>query len=681
MTPIWTKLGKTREQYIAENVARNTGATKPTNVVAPMVASLTPDTTPPLQGRNLTKEQEAMTKLGVSGTRATALMQNPLFAKQVYEMVYTPQELLNVKEYNDIKAQDDQRSQLQQKTQQMQMNSPNAMLALEDALRTKNDIGQQALGESELFKQAGLSRNVFNLQQSLSQNLNDMSQRYGSFTNALSRVSGAMTNQYQGLVSSYKNLTDEYQNQYAALNQTLDKIAQHDEAMSLAEKEAELQKNVEEFKSKLENDKNRFQPVADPVLGGMWTFDKVTGKYTKQGDNIQIGTGGESAVAPSGQIVSQVIGGNNVTADQAVISALAKADAEMFAETGKHIIVNSSNRTTEQQQSLYDAYQNGTGGRAVSPEDSMHTKGLGIDVTNWEEAKPYLNRNGIAGGGLIPGDANHFSLAGTEFGNTAASIAQAPSILGQSNIVASTGGQGVIPATQKTLTPADVHKLAVKAGYDPKKEAQVVDQFNRTGQIPDELVQVRQYGKILSAADKVQADAFSSINTKIKILEDNLKLVPGGNADDFMGAVKNTADMKWLELQARMFKYPPDVANYLSTRDGMSATFARAGGEKGALSEGDINRAVALLPEITDSLTLRNKKLSTLKKVMSAMNKDYTNSDTDVLTEIKSLLSIPLEDGNKVEYKGGGRPEAISILNSQGLPVTDENINMIINSK
>ena len=264
--------------------------------ITPAIASLEPDTTPPLQGRNLAKEQEAMTKLGVSGARATALMQNPLFAKQVYEMAYSPQELPNVKEYNDINAQDDQRLQLQQKTQQMQQNSPNAMLALEDALRTKNDIGQQALGESELFKKAGLSGNVFNLQQSLSQNLQDMSARYGSFTNALSRVSSAMANEYQGLSSSYKTLTDEYKNQYAQLNETLDKIAQHDEAMSLAEKEAQLQQDTLAFKSKLDNEALRYSTVAD-MTGGVWIFDKISGGYRKMDPN---GAPGTSFSSPSG---------------------------------------------------------------------------------------------------------------------------------------------------------------------------------------------------------------------------------------------------------------------------------------------------------------------------------------------------------------------------------------------
>ena len=658
--------------------------------IQPQIASLTPDTTPPLQGRNLAKEQEAMTKLGVSGARATALMENPLFAKQVYEMAYTPQELPNVKEYNDIKANEDQRSQLQQKTQQMQQNAPNAMLALEDALRTKSDIGQQALGESELFKSAGLSGNVFNLQQSLNQNLQDMSARYGSFTNALSRASSAMANQYQGLSSSYKTLTDEYQNQYAALNQTLDKIAQHDEAMSLAEKEAQLQQDVLKFKSKLDDNTSRFQPVVDPVLGGLWTFDKVTGKYTRQGDAIPTGTqaGGESASAGTTQTAA--VSNNNPGNIKIPAAGLAEAQTRyndpgatagsMATDGGQFIKFSTPEIGASAIPTLLSTVYNG-----MDVGDALHkwsNNGYGIEIVPELSGKKIgsltQEENALLAKRMIQNeDANMYSQI---YGG--GTVAQVPSILGQANVVATTGGQGVNPATAKPLTSSDVHKLAVKAGYDIKQEAQVVDQFNRTGQIPDELTQVRQYGKILTSADKVQADAFLTVNNKIKILEDNLNLVPGGNASNFTDAVKNTVAMKWLELQARMFKFPPDVVNYLATRDGMSAAFARAGGEKGALSDKDIERATALLPEITDSLELRQKKLATLRKVMSAINKDYTDSGTDMFTEIKDALGEPvMSDATKVEYKGGGRAEAISILNSQGWPATEENIDAIINTK
>lgn len=684
----------TRDQYIAQNKSKP-GYQDPRaniiNVPSPIIPQVaaTPPAPPTIDYQS--KLDASLTKMGIDGTRASQLIQNPIFKRNLFEMSLTPEERQGITEYQSLVAKDKQRENFGGELDQMKKNSTGALRALENALREKNDIGNQPLGESEYFKAAGLD-DIYNLQRSLGANLNTMKNRYGSFTNVLSRVSQDMADQYIGLSSSYKTLSDEYQTQYAQLNSTLDKIAQHEEAMSLAEKEAQLQQDTLAFKDKLDSNANKFQPVQDLLVPGqMWSFNKVTGQYTLSkldaNGNLSQGIPGGTSVTPTGNVTSFIFNGKNITADQSVQKALQQADVAMFAATGQHIDVNSSNRTYAEQKAIRDKFgytsdtqPSGYNGLppAAPPGQSLHESGLALDVTNWEAAKPFLNAAGIQGGGMIPGDAGHFSM-GAEFGGN---VAQAPSILGQANIVATTGNQGVIPAAPKPLTEIDIRKLSQKAGYDIKKTEQTVQQWKTSGgAIPDELMQIRQYGKILNTAEKTSIDALSSINNKIKILEDNLNLVPAGEAGNLQEAMATAANGKWMELQARLFKFPPDVANYLSTRDGMSATFARAGGEKGALSEGDINRAVALLPEITDSQELRTKKLETLKKVMNAINKDYTNSDTNALAEVQSILGTPLESGTKVEYKGGGRPEAIQILNSQGYPVTEENINAIINSK
>ncbi len=85
-----------------------------------------------------------------------------------------------------------------------------------------------------------------------------------------------------------------------------------------------------------------------------------------------------------------------------------KADAAFFKDTGKHILVASSYRSSSQQQSLFEKSQRGEIGRAAPPGSSFHEKGLAIDVLNWEEAAPYLMAVRLVNG--LPGDMGHFSV-------------------------------------------------------------------------------------------------------------------------------------------------------------------------------------------------------------------------------------------------------------------------------
>lgn len=122
---------------------------------------------------------------------------------------------------------------------------------------------------------------------------------------------------------------------------------------------------------------------------------------------------GNSNVTGNGSVphdapISATVGGKNVTAQPVLMTALQKADAEMFKATGQHIQVNQSFRTADQQASLYTNYKNGTGGRAVPPGQSFHEKGLAIDVTNWQAAVPYLKKYGVVNG--LAGDMGHFSM-------------------------------------------------------------------------------------------------------------------------------------------------------------------------------------------------------------------------------------------------------------------------------
>lgn len=114
----------------------------------------------------------------------------------------------------------------------------------------------------------------------------------------------------------------------------------------------------------------------------------------------------------AGKIVAVTIGSRPVRVDASISDKLASADADFFAATGKHIQVNQDVRTSAQQKALYDKYKSGKGGRAAPPGKSFHEKGLAVDVTNWKEAMPYLQKYGFKN--PLADDKGHFSVG--EFG-------------------------------------------------------------------------------------------------------------------------------------------------------------------------------------------------------------------------------------------------------------------------
>lgn len=89
---------------------------------------------------------------------------------------------------------------------------------------------------------------------------------------------------------------------------------------------------------------------------------------------------------------------------------------------GVEIKINSAGRTYEEQASLYA--RRGTPGvsRIVArPGTSNHEDGMAIDVANWEQAKPYLQKYGFVHGdgrGPIAGDLVHFKYVGGRNSNT-----------------------------------------------------------------------------------------------------------------------------------------------------------------------------------------------------------------------------------------------------------------------
>jgi hypothetical protein len=115
------------------------------------------------------------------------------------------------------------------------------------------------------------------------------------------------------------------------------------------------------------------------------------------------------AVAPL-DMKETSIGGKSYFFDPSMSDAVSKADADMKAEKGEGLKINSAYRTSQQQRDAYRRYQTGQGGIAARPGMSRHEKGLAVDVSNYAEAAPYLKKYGLEN--PIKGDANHFQFPG-----------------------------------------------------------------------------------------------------------------------------------------------------------------------------------------------------------------------------------------------------------------------------
>ena len=104
------------------------------------------------------------------------------------------------------------------------------------------------------------------------------------------------------------------------------------------------------------------------------------------------------------------IGNQNIQVDASIALRLAKAAKDFKAATGKELKVNQDFRTHEEQARLYRELS-AKGARVAPPGQSFHEKGLAIDVTNWQEAGPYLRRYGLVND--LPDDRGHFSYSET----------------------------------------------------------------------------------------------------------------------------------------------------------------------------------------------------------------------------------------------------------------------------
>ena len=198
--------------------------------------------------RDFTREQSTLTSLSANPSQLQML--DP---KQLYEATYTQEELAGMPEYQQIM----QRDQAQANLLETPRPTNSMMRVLEDALRAKSDVGNQALGGSELYGKAGLPTEGVSgyatLMQSMNERGREMQDRYGSFSNSLARTSEAMSDTFNTALDQYNILNQDYQQELQRFQQVADNLTAHEQAMTLMERQYELQKEAEQFSWDLEN--------------------------------------------------------------------------------------------------------------------------------------------------------------------------------------------------------------------------------------------------------------------------------------------------------------------------------------------------------------------------------------------------------------------------------------------
>ena len=129
------------------------------------------------------------------------------------------------------------------------------------------------------------------------------------------------------------------------------------------------------------------------------------------------------------------IGGKTIKVNPLIADRLVAANQEFKSKTGKDFQIAAAYRSPEQQESIRksfgytsDSQQSGVLGlpKAAPPGKSFHQSGDAVDVSNWNEAEPYLRKYQLKND--VSNDKGHFSVGETskmKYANLADRIVEA----------------------------------------------------------------------------------------------------------------------------------------------------------------------------------------------------------------------------------------------------------------
>ena len=229
------------------DIAMGRTVTEQPTYVAPSVNPSQPEASPSVapaetSGRDLYKEAEKIKSLALDPTQLAML--NP---KLLMEATYTPEELAAMPDYQ-MMINTQQAGETLANTPQ---SSPGALRILEKGLRKKSKLNEMQLGQSEAYKQAGLTGAGISpsvIMSSITERGNEMKGRYNNVVSKLMEAEGYMKNVYEQAASKYAVLKDMYDTEASRFEKIVNNIVQHEQAIDMLERKDQLQREYDEWK-------------------------------------------------------------------------------------------------------------------------------------------------------------------------------------------------------------------------------------------------------------------------------------------------------------------------------------------------------------------------------------------------------------------------------------------------
>ncbi len=161
-----------------------------------------------------------------------------------------------------------------------------------------------------------------------------------------------------------------------------------------------------------------------------------------------------------------------------------------------------------------------------------------------------------------------------------------------------------------------------------------------------------------ASGNKKNLSNLEAVSNQLARFEETFKTMPGKIESNTLGRLRNATGFQ-----------TPNEANFNSQRTLLFNKIARdLGGEKGVLSDQDIKRIEASLPNYTDSLEQKNAKMQAIYDLLedrlnvegaSLNTKTQQNSNTTSATFVQMkapngrIYNVPIEDVEEMKKQGG----------------------------
>lgn len=133
------------------------------------------------------------------------------------------------------------------KTNLDQLSSPNAALnVLQEAIKAKNQTAQAPIGESEIFKQAGVG-GFGALSGSLSARGTELATNMADFKNVIGQMAGTYKDMASAALTRYQMATDAYNKEVDRIQKIQDDLRDNEQAIKLAKLQHDLEMDLQRY--------------------------------------------------------------------------------------------------------------------------------------------------------------------------------------------------------------------------------------------------------------------------------------------------------------------------------------------------------------------------------------------------------------------------------------------------